>query len=212
MISGNRRYKDVANTCKYIYIQKKKFSISIFFHGFCAFSRNHNLSHVSGFRLASHIWILFANQISCSSVAHFLRKMRWYLAKIQSCTIVLLNNFEILQVSIAFFSDTVRLRNLKIFLYINPYGYSLQTKFYVPRLHTFWEKCDDNLKLASHFSPILCDRGTWNFFCILTHMDTLCKPNFMFLGRTLFEKNAMITCKNSNLHNCPNKQLWNFTS
>ena len=103
-------------------------------------------------------------------------------------------SIEILQVSIAFFSDTVRPRNLKFFLYINPYGYSLQTKFHVPRSHTFREKCDDNLKLASHFSPILCDRGTWNFFCILTHMDTLCKPNFMFLGRTLFEKNAMITC------------------
>ena len=26
-------------------------------------------------------------------------------------------------------------------------------------------------------------------------MDTLCKPNFMFLGHTVFEKNAMITCK-----------------
>ena len=80
--------------------------------------------------------------------------------KIQSCTIVLINNFEILQVSIAFFSDTVQPRNLKFFLYINPYGYSLQTKFHVPRSHTFREKCDDNLKLASHFSPILCDRGT----------------------------------------------------
>ena len=79
---------------------------------------------------------------------------------IQSCTIVVINNFEILQVSIAFFSDTVRPRNLKFFLYINPYGYSLQTKFHVPRSHTFREKCDDNLKLASHFSPILCDRGT----------------------------------------------------
>ena len=123
-----------------------------------------------------------------------------------------LNNFEILQDSIKFFSDTVRPRNLKFFLYINPYGYSLQTKFHVPRSHTFREKCNDILKLASHFSPILCDRGTWNFFCILTHIDTLCKPNFMFLGRTLFEKNAMITCKNSKLHNCPNKQLWNFTS
>ena len=33
-------------------------------------------------------------------------------------------------------------------------------------------------------------------------MDTLCKPNFMFLGRTVLEKNAMITCKNSKLHNC----------
>ena len=78
--------------------------------------------------------------------------------KIQSCTIVLINNLEILQVSIAFFSDTVRPRNLKFFLYI-------------------------------------------------IHMDTLCKPNFIFLGRTLFEKNAMISCKNSKLHKCPNKQL-----
>ena len=101
---------------------------------------------------------------------------------------------------------------LEIFFYINPYGYSLQTKFHVSRLHTFWEKCDDNLKLASHYSPILCDRRTWNFFYILTHMDTFCKSNFMFLGHTVFEKNAIITCKNSKLHNCPNKQLWNFTS
>ena len=117
-----------------------------------------------------------------------------------------------IEISIAFFSDTVRPRNLKFFLYINPYGYSTQTKFHVPRSHSFREKCDDNLKLTSHFSPILCDRGTWNFFCILTHMDTLCKPNFMFLGRTVFEKNAMITCKNSKLHNFRNKQLWNFTT
>ena len=79
---------------------------------------------------------------------------------LQSCTIVLINNFEILQVSIAFFSDYVRPRNLKFFLYINPYGYSLQKKFRVPRSHTFRKKCDDILKLASRFSPILCDRGT----------------------------------------------------
>ena len=89
----------------------------------------------------------------------------------------------------------MRPRNLKFVLYINPYGYSSQIEFHVPRLHTFREKCDDNLKLASHFSPILCDQGTWNFFRILTHMDTLCKPNFMFFGRRLFEKNAMITWK-----------------
>ena len=56
------------------------------------------------------------------------------------------NCFEILQVSIAFFSDTVRPRNLKFFLYINPYGYSLQTKFHVSRSHTFREKCDNNLQ------------------------------------------------------------------
>ena len=57
--------------------------------------------------------------------------MRWYL-----------------EISIALFSDTVRLRNLKFFLYINPYGYSMQTKFHVPRSHSFREKCDDILKLA----------------------------------------------------------------
>ena len=54
----------------------------------------------------------------------------------------------------------------------------MQTKFHVPRSHSFGEKCDDNLKLASHFSPILCNQGTYNIFCILIHMDTLGKPNF----------------------------------
>ena len=68
------------------------------------------------------------------------------LQKIQSCTFALINNFEILQVSIAFFSDTVQPRNLKFFLYINTYGYSMQTKFHVPRSHSFREKCDDNLQ------------------------------------------------------------------
>ena len=60
---------------------------------------------------------------------------------------VLINNFEILQISIAFFSDSVLPRNLKFFLYINPYGYSLQTKFHVPRSRTFREKSDDNLQI-----------------------------------------------------------------
>ena len=83
----------------------------------------------------------------------------------------------------------------------------MQTKFHVPRSHSFGENCDDILKLASHFSPILYDRGTCNFFFIITHMDTLCKQNFMFIGRTVFDKNVMITCKNSKLHNCRNKQL-----
>ena len=134
------------------------------------------------------------------STSNFIKLFKWT------------KNHFWLEISIALFSDTVWPRNLTFFLYINPYGYSLQTKFHVPRSHTFRENCDDNLKLASHFSTILCDRGTWNFFFILTHMDTLCKSNFMFLGRTVFEKNAIITCKNSKLHNCPNKQLWNFTS
>ena len=26
-------------------------------------------------------------------------------------------------------------------------------------------------------------------------MDTLCEPNFMFLGHTVFEQNVMISCK-----------------
>ena len=156
--------------------------------------------------------ILYSNQISCSSVTQFSRKMRWYLAKILSCTFAEINNFEILQDSIAFFSDTVWPRNLKFFLYINPYGYSMQTKFHLPRSHSFREKCDDNMKLASHFSQILFEWETWNFFCILTHMDTLCKPNFMFLGHKVFEKNVMISCKNSKLHIRHNKQLWNLTS
>ena len=71
----------------------------------------------------------------------------------------------------------------------------LKKKFHVPRSHSFWENCDGILKLSSHFSPILCDLGTWNLFCILTHMDTLSKRNFMFFGLTVFEKNAMMTCK-----------------
>ena len=128
-----------------------------------------------------------------------LEKNAMISCKIHSCTFALINIFEILQVSIAFFSDTVWPRTLKFFFYINPYKYSTQTKFHIPRSHSFREKCDDILKLASHFSPILCDRGTWNFFCILTHMDTLCIPNFMFLGNIIFEKNAMITCNNSRL-------------
>ena len=96
----------------------------------------------------------------CSTV---FEKNAMITCKIQSCTIVLINNFEILQVSIAFFYNIVRPRNLKFFLYINLYGYSMQTKFHVPLSHSFREKCNDNLKLASHFSPILCDRGTWIF-------------------------------------------------
>ena len=78
----------------------------------------------------------------------------------EKCNDNLQNNSEILPVSIAFFSDTVHPRNLKFFLYINPYGYSMQTKFHISRSYSFQEKCDDNLKLASHFSPILCNRGT----------------------------------------------------
>ena len=47
--------------------------------------------------------------------------------------------------SLALFSDTVRPRYFKFFLYINPYGYSLQKKFYVPQSNSFREKLDDIL-------------------------------------------------------------------
>ena len=50
-------------------------------------------------------------------------------------------------------------------------------------------------KIASHFTPILCNRGTWNFFCILTHMDTLCTPNFVLLGCTVFREKCDDTLK-----------------
>ena len=85
----------------------------------------------------------------------------------------------------------------------------MQTKFHVSRSNSFREKFDDHFKIASYFSPILSDRGTWNFFSILTHMDTICKPNLMFLGHTVYE-NAMISCKNSKFHIRPNKQLSKF--
>ena len=90
----------------------------------------------------------------------FFEKNAMITCKLQSCTIVQINNFEILQVSITFFFDIVRPKNLKYILYINPYGYSLQKKIHVPRSHSFRENCDDILKLASHFYTIQCDRGT----------------------------------------------------
>ena len=62
------------------------------------------------------------------------------LQKFKVAQFALINNFEILQDSIAFFSDTVRPRNLKFFLYINPYGYSMQTKFHVPSVTQFSRK------------------------------------------------------------------------
>ena len=112
--------------------------------------------------------------------------------KIKSCTIVQINNFEILKVIIAFLSDTLRPTKLKFFFYINRYGYSMQTKFNVTRSHSFREKCDDYLKIASHFSTILCDRGTWNLDCVECPYGLIYKKNFKFFGRTVLEKSAML--------------------
>ena len=141
--------------------------------------------------------------------------------KIQSCTIVLINNFEILQVSIAFFSDTVRPRNLKFFLYINPYGYSLQTKFHVPRSHTF----RDNSKLhnvlinnfeilqvsIAFFSDTVRPRNLKLFLYIKPYGYSL-QTKFHVPRSHTFREKCDDNLQNSKLHNCPNKQLWNFTS
>ena len=68
--------------------------------------------------------------------------------KIQSCTIVLINSCEILQVSIAFFSDTVRPRNLKFILYIDPYGY---WSVYIPANKNPILKLDGNLNFLKTY-------------------------------------------------------------
>ena len=71
----------------------------------------------------------------------------------------------------------------------------MQAKFHVNLSHSFREKCDDKLKLASHFSQILCDRGT-KFHVPRSHS---------------FRQKCDDKLQNWNLHNCPNKQLRNFT-
>ena len=69
-------------------------------------------------------------------------------------------NFEFLQVIIAFFSETVGPRNMKFGLHRVSIWVNIQKKFQVPGSHSIGEKCDANLKLSSHFSRKLCDRGT----------------------------------------------------
>ena len=101
-------------------------------------------------------------------------------------------NFEFLQVIIAFFSKTVRPRNMKFGLHRVSIWVNIQKKFQVPRSHSIGEKCDANFKLSSHFSRKLCDRGTWNLVCIEYPYGLIYKKNFKFLGRTVSEKSAML--------------------
>ena len=119
-------------------------------------------------------------------------------------------NFEFLQVIIAFFSKTVWQRNMKFGLHRVSIWLNIQKKFQVPRSHSIGEKCDANFKISSHFSRKLCDRGTWNLVCIEYPYELIYKKNFKFLGRTVSEKNAMITCKISKLFIRANVQLWIF--
>ena len=120
-----------------------------------------------------------------------------------------------LQVIIAFFSKTVWPRNMKFGLHRVSIWVNIQKKFQVPRSHSMrWRKvrCNFNFKLSSHFSRKLCDRGTWNLVCIEYPYGLIYKKNFKFLGRTVSEKNAMLTCKISKLFIRANVQLWIFAS
>ena len=86
--------------------------------------------------------------------------MRCSLVKLQSCILGQLCNFEFLQVIIAFFSKTLKPRNMQFGLHRVSIWVNLQKKFQVPRSHSIGEKCDANFKISSHFSGKLCDRGT----------------------------------------------------
>ena len=104
-------------------------------------------------------------------------------------------------------------RNMKFGLHRVSIWVNIQKKFQVPRLHSIGEKCDTIIcKLSSHFSRKLCDRGTWNLVCIEYPYGLIYKKNFKFLGRTVLEKNAMLTCKISKLFIRANVQLWIFAS
>ena len=138
--------------------------------------------------------------------------MRCYLVKFQSCLLWQLCNFEFLQVIIAFFSKSVRRRNMKFGLQRVSIWVNIQKKFQVPRSHSIGEKCDANFKLSSHFSRKVCDRGTWNLVCKEYPYGLIYKKNFKFLGRTVSEKNAMLSCKISKLFIRTIVQLWIFAS
>ena len=113
-----------------------------------------------------------------------------------------------LWIIIAFFSKSVRLRNMKFCLQRVSIWVNIQKKFQVPRSHSIGEKCDANFKLSSHFSRKVCDRGTWNLGCKEYPYGLIYKKNFKFLGRIVSEKNAMLTCKISKLFIRTIVQLW----
>ena len=92
----------------------------------------------------------------------------------------------------AFFSKSVRPRNMKFGLQRVSIWVNIHKKFQVPRSHSIGEKCDANFKLSSHFSPKVCDRGTWNLVCKEYPYGLIYKKNFKFLGCTVSEKSAML--------------------
>ena len=74
-------------------------------------------------------------------------------------------NFEFFQVIIAFFTKTMRPRNMKFYLRRVSIRVNIQKKFQVYQSHSIGENCDANFKLSSHFSRKVYDRGTWNLIC-----------------------------------------------
>ena len=131
------------------------------------------------------------------------------ISKLFIRTIVQLWIFEDI---IAFFSKSVRQRNMKFGFQRVSIWVNIQKKFQVPRSHSIGEKCDDNFKLSSHFSRKVCDRATWNLVCKEYPYGLIYKKNFKFLGRTVSEKNAMLICKISKLFIRTIVQFWIFAS
>ena len=84
---------------------------------------------------------------------------------------------------------------MKFFLQRVSIWVNIPNKFQVPRSHSIWTKCDTICMLSSQFSQKLCDRGTWNLVSKEYPYGLIYKINFKFLGRTVLEKNAMLTCK-----------------
>ena len=121
-------------------------------------------------------------------------------------------NFKFFKVIIAFFSKTVRPRNMKFGLHRVSIWVNIQKKCQVPRSNSIGEKCNANFKLSSHFSRKLCDGGTWNLVCIEYPYGLIYKKNFKFLGRTVSEKNAMLISRHHRifLENWVTEELWNL--
>ena len=117
-----------------------------------------------------------------------------------------------LQVIGAIFSKTVQRMSMKFFFRKVSIWVNMQNKFYVPQSHSIGEKCNAIFKISSQFSQKLCNRGTWNFFCKKYRYGLIYKINFKFIGRTVWEKNTMLTCKISKLFIRTIVQLWIFAS
>ena len=127
--------------------------------------------------------------------------------KIQSCKIVLINNFEILQVSIVFFSNTVRPRNLKFILYINLYGYSFEKKISCSSVAQFLRKLRWYLEIIITFFSDTVRPRNLKFILYINPYGYSFQKKFHVLRSHSFREKCNDDLQNSKLQNCPNKQL-----